>query len=313
VLETLLKLLHGGEARPPPLDAAGALSSNAATLVDSVLLPTATWRAGRRLARLRLLAVRALVRLLQGPHADVSPNSDRTIDAADAGVVTGCIGWVPRSAVSTWVMAVTTAPASPAAGGTSARPPGLLPVLLGCLDEDDLALRLETLTAFRLLLGDVSAAHGPDLTAAAIKLVYPELLRRLDDAADAARLAACAALSALARAVAAWHACADRRREAALGATGSESLGYADPASGEFIETRLDVVHWDSILRAVVVHADDPAVEMQAAALATLAEFARLAPAASVAAVDVPLFRERDRIRAVLAAATAAQQAAAEE
>lgn len=72
----------------------------------------------------------------------------------------------------------------------------MLPVLKSCLGDDDATTRHLTCLTFSSML---NVLHH-SLSDEAVRLLYPELLKRLDDSNDAIRLSACAAIRDLAEA-----------------------------------------------------------------------------------------------------------------
>lgn len=70
----------------------------------------------------------------------------------------------------------------------------LLPSLTGAASDDDVTTRLMCVSAIACILKELKGTLDYD----AVRAVYPELLKRLDDANDAVRAAACTALAAFA-------------------------------------------------------------------------------------------------------------------
>ncbi|KAI9366152.1 armadillo-type protein [Zopfochytrium polystomum] len=267
VLETLLKLLN----RPnDPLNSANTLSEFSSHLVDGVLLPTATWKPGRKLSRLRLLSIQSLVRLLEGPHREGHFESNG-------------IGWIPSSTVESWL----------------AESHRYLPVTLGALDEDEISLRMAGLTALRLLLEGCCARPTVRMHAFNFKQIYPELLKRLDDAADDVRVAACTVVISMTRAIAVWHIQMDAHCHS--GIRGPEEAAVdGDSVPDAYVETRLDNVHWSAMLRGVVVHTDDSNPMVQDAALNAVQAVCKMAPVEAVHTIDVSLYRNVNQLRVVM-------------
>ncbi len=132
----------------------------------------------------------------------------------------------------------------------------LLPLLFQCMDEDWYPdLRHTACHVLELLL----LVLGKQLTAEQRRLVYPELLKRLDDSSNRVRLGACSALVALAA---------------------GTPADYCDTNSGY-------------LAAGVVIHMDDSEAEVQEAACAVMEALAAVKPA--VVAGEVRKVMERFR------------------
>lgn len=189
------------------------------------MLANAVWRAGRKCAVLRGLAMALLEALLPW---------------AEGGVV------------------------------AEALQPHLLLALISCLDEEDAGTRATALRALVPLLAlqpaDGVAAEGL-MGPEDYKRLYPELLKRLDDALVGLRIQACAVLGELIAAVGVWHA---RMLASVRAAGGDATAGLSGPTTitlpgGGYAQVRLDDVHWREIVEALGVHLDDPLDAVQEA------------------------------------------------
>ncbi|KAJ3414190.1 HEAT repeat-containing protein 2 [Chytridiales sp. JEL 0842] len=238
VLQTFLKLL---KISPTPLNSSRTLPEFSGRIITSIVIPNATWRAGRKLSAIRGLAMDILLQLL-------------SVDSQVSG--SGCIGVVKVAELMDMLK----------------EGEKLLPVMVGCYDEDEQFTRLTALNASGHLLEGIvreNLAFG----AANFKLVYPDLLKRLDDASDDIRILTCNVFKSFAKALGSWHA------QNPTPADGSS--GYlVDNASGgkDYIEVRLDDVHWIEMVKGVAIHVDDSSAAIQEAASSALLELCVVAP-----------------------------------
>ena len=144
------------------------------------------------------------------------------------------------------------------------RAPTVLPVLTNCLDDDATETRRLACVVVRHAVDQLGSAR---LNEEAVRALYPELLKRLDDASDGVRLTCCEPL-------------------AALLAAASYSPTYAAGAN-------LNKTNLQYFLRGLLVHLDDPAAEIQRAVAAVLR--AALPLDAGVFTDEVKAVRDRHR------------------
>ena len=140
-----------------------------------------------------------------------------------------------------------------------------LPVLLSCLDDDNAETRGLSCETIGQVLRQLGAAR---LTEANTRALYPELLKRLDDASDSVRLKVCAPLVDF------------------LHATNYSTNYSSDGAN-------FDRTNFQYLLRGLLVHLDDASAEIQQAVLAVLNE--AVAVDATVLSDEVRAVRERHR------------------
>jgi dynein assembly factor 5, axonemal len=105
----------------------------------------------------------------------------------------------------------------------------------------------------------ISFFNVNDMLAANFKLLYPELLKRLDDASDDIRIQACSTISAFANSLLSWN----KQWESHYTSSSQENNGGFVGPYGTFIETRLDDVHWNEMIKGVLIHVDDSSVVIQ--------------------------------------------------
>jgi len=139
-----------------------------------------------------------------------------------------------------------------------------LPLLRTCLEDDNAQTR-------RLSCGLLAVALprlGPSrLTHDWVRALYPELLKRLDDASDVIRLESCAPLVALMQ-------------------SANYSAVYAAGAN-------LDKTNYQYFLRGLLVHLDDPSPEIQQAVMRVVEQAMQVDP--PVCAEELRAVRERHR------------------
>ncbi|CAN0214737.1 unnamed protein product [Lampetra fluviatilis] len=121
----------------------------------------------------------------------------------------------------------------------------LLPQAVAVLDEDSKTSRLLACRALRIVL-QLLSEKGCD--ADALNKIYPEVLKRLDDASDEVRIAA-------ARCFSAWFGC----------------------VGGDY-DRGLYRAHLEFLYRGLLVHLDDPDAGIQAAVLDVLKQGGRVSP-----------------------------------
>jgi hypothetical protein len=84
------------------------------------------------------------------------------------------------------------------------------------------------------------------------------MLKRLDDASDDIRVLTCHTFKTFARALSAWHS----QNEAP--ADGSSGYLVDNAAGGkDYIEVRLDNVHWVEMVKGIAIHIDDSSFTIQ--------------------------------------------------
>ena len=86
------------------------------------------------------------------------------------------------------------------------------------------------------------------------KSSYQALLKRLDDAQDPIRIRTSQVLSSFFLKVKSWYAL--NKEELPKGSTTVVSGGEKG-GEGGWVEVRLDDVHWESIVKGLLVHMDD--------------------------------------------------------
>lgn len=131
----------------------------------------------------------------------------------------------------------------------------ILPNLISNLDEDIQKSRLEDLRIISILLANADFEGKKSICNRLVpqfKLLYPELLKRLDDSQDEIRLQALKTLSTFFNAVGRWLDSVKDFAESCEGSTvKDESLECG------FREIRLDNVHWETMIKGMAVHLDD--------------------------------------------------------
>lgn len=128
----------------------------------------------------------------------------------------------------------------------------ILPNVITNMDEDIQKTRQEDLIILNILLSQL------DFEAPQFKLIYPDLLKRLDDSQDDIRRQALKVFVTLYNTIGRWQdSVADL-------AQGSEIATVKDDTQEcGFREIRLDSVHWEAMIKGMVVHLDDLNVKVQ--------------------------------------------------
>jgi len=139
-----------------------------------------------------------------------------------------------------------------------------LPQIVSCLDDDNATTRTYTCTALAASLPRLGAEG---LSAENTRQIYPELLKRLDDASDDIRLQVCGPL------VEFFRCC-------------NYSATY-DPAAN------FDKTNYGYLLQGLLVHLDDPSPQIQQAVATVVAEGLKLDPLAC--ADELRKVRDRQR------------------
>ncbi|KAJ3331441.1 HEAT repeat-containing protein 2 [Blyttiomyces sp. JEL0837] len=258
VMQSLCKLLS---TTPTPLNSFGKLPEVADQFAETVVVPAGTWKPGRKLLAVRTQAMTVMHLLLQTKVP-----------------LEGCVGCLRGGDIERMAQQ----------DGSQ-----FLPVLVGCFDEDDISTRITALKVMGLILDGCKDGVGK-LNADNFKLIYPEMIKRLDDASDDVRVVACSSISSLVKAITTWQSQYSQQQ--------TEQSGFVD-ASGKYIETRLDNVHWTAMVKGVAIHVDDSSLRIQDAGSAALLDVSLAAPrdvASEFLNESLKRFRNVHRIQDVL-------------
>ncbi|ORY42229.1 hypothetical protein BCR33DRAFT_306321 [Rhizoclosmatium globosum] len=174
-------------------------------------MPSAIWKPGRKLGLLRGLGMSILVSLLD-PTATTQKSE--------------FLGYVPKAVVDLLVATE---------GGQ------YLPITVACLDEEDVETRLTAVKALKFLL-DGGADAGVSFIAQNFKTIYPDLIKRLDDASDSVRIAASGGIVSLANVIQFWYTQHPAEQDGQNGML----------VDGVYVETRLDSVHWVEMIKGIL-------------------------------------------------------------
>jgi dynein assembly factor 5 len=115
----------------------------------------------------------------------------------------------------------------------------LLPVLISCLEDDDVNTRENVLKIFnKLFHKDYCKAYSAEI----FKKIYPELLKRMDDASDIIRDQTSKTFQYIFECISYWQ----------------DYIQNAEIDSGEaYVEKSLDDVHYQTIIKGLAIHLDD--------------------------------------------------------
>ncbi|KNE59252.1 hypothetical protein AMAG_03563 [Allomyces macrogynus ATCC 38327] len=196
----------------------------ASTLWLNVIVRHLRWRSGRKAVQLRVRASALAQACLAKVAVPDLPWSD---DAASAPPTQGTFAHPPPGPLTATLTALSTA-----------------------MDDDPVATRRTVVT----LVLRITESWGGQWDPEHVKVVYPDLVKRLDDAQDPVRVLSCAALAAVYDHV---------------------------PAV-----MQLDLVHHQELVKSVAIHVDDPNPDVMNAALATLRAMFRVQPDAVKAHID---------------------------
>ena len=197
-----------------PLNSQNQLSSFSDVIMKDIVLANSIWRAGKKATILRMEAMDLFLALVQ--HGNI--NSETCCGLLSIGVINSLLQ------------------------------KDVLPVLMSNIDDDEANTRRITLNILAIILSSHASFQAVDL-----KKIYPELLKRMDDAQDTLRI----------RCAQVWKSFfnASKRfldRMALLRVTSDESkVTVVQRETGEVIEVALDDVHWDTIIKGLLIHMDD--------------------------------------------------------
>ncbi|KAH9252705.1 hypothetical protein BASA81_009399 [Batrachochytrium salamandrivorans] len=213
-----------------PLDSQGQLSKHSDALIKNIVLPNSIWHAGRKCAVLRMHTMHLLLAFL-------------TCSCLDKSVENPCVGVLTIQSLD------------------SALEKDLLPIIISNMEDDEVETRSTSLNVLSHLLDSSVNWDG-----AGLKKVYPELLKRLDDAHDSLRIQ-CAKVWLL------YFACVRRwldRMAPLRSSLQNPSVSVTLDANEGVVEVSLDVVHWQSMVKGLTLHLDDTNSEIQEALCETL-------------------------------------------
>ncbi|KAH6565449.1 hypothetical protein BASA60_009949 [Batrachochytrium salamandrivorans] len=213
-----------------PLDSQGQLSKHSDALIKNIVLPNSIWHAGRKCAVLRMHTMHLLLAFL-------------TCSCLDKSVENPCVGVLTTQSLD------------------SALEKDLLPIIISNMEDDEVETRSTSLNVLSHLLDSSVNWDG-----AGLKKVYPELLKRLDDAHDSLRIQ-CAKVWLL------YFACVRRwldRMAPLRSSLQNPSVSVTLDANEGVVEVSLDVVHWQSMVKGLTLHLDDTNSEIQEALCETL-------------------------------------------
>ncbi|KAJ3296291.1 HEAT repeat-containing protein 2 [Borealophlyctis nickersoniae] len=237
-------LLAHLESPTASINSTGDLPNHSFSLLKDIVITTGVWKPGRKAATLRDLAIKTLLGLVRGGGDE----SGKVIGLLNADVVQNVLD------------------------------KELLPILVGTLEDDEGPTRVATLKVFETLL-----ESSVKFDATHFKTIYPEFLKRLDDAHDEIRIETGHAWKSFFVAVKRWGGRMAPLR-AAVGAGGGISVlvdaaGNVVPEGGTLVEIGLDDVHWITIVKGMAVHMDDTNPKVQESVCKALQEGVSVVPA----------------------------------
>ncbi|KAJ3121880.1 HEAT repeat-containing protein 2 [Nowakowskiella sp. JEL0407] len=244
-----------------------SLGPHSETLLSQILIPNLIWKAGRKATLIRQVAIRILLELLYDqPHIippTLSANSWTNYVNIQIPEPPIRIGVLDPEVIKPhlWSIPATSNP----------KKASLISVLSTCIEDDEAEIRRATVCIWHRLFqfSEFVPVQEPKFQAVvdlpAIKQIYPDLLKRLDDAQDDIRiLVSQFTLSAMFRAV---KNLGDSRT---IWAGKKASAGvFLDE---KYFEIQMDDVHWEAIMKVLGVHIDDTNSVVQEAVVCALKE-----------------------------------------
>ncbi|ORX38796.1 ARM repeat-containing protein [Piromyces finnis] len=147
----------------------------------------------------------------------------------------------------------------------------LLPVLISCLEDDDINTRENVLKIFvKLFNKEYCGAYNAEL----FKKIYPELLKRMDDASDVIRNQTAKTFPYLFNCIAQWQ----------------DYIQNNKMNSGEsYIEKSLDDIHYQTMIKGLSIHLDDSNNIIQNAVCETFKGLALASHTSLIPMSNIPL------------------------
>ncbi|KAJ3055054.1 HEAT repeat-containing protein 2 [Rhizophlyctis rosea] len=221
-LNIMLRLLANSDAS---LNSAGHFSQFSKPVLETIVIPNAVWKAGRKQAVVRDITMRVLLALLQNGEY-----GGKSVGLLDVAAVESVLSQ------------------------------DLLPIIVSCMDDDNVEERRTTLGITDILLRSEVRFNGP-----AIKLLYPELLKRMDDAHDDIRIQTANIWRSFFIVISKWFSNVQSLRDQAPGIVSVlvDEQGQVVGENGSLVEIALDDVHWHAIVKGLTVHMDDTNSQIQ--------------------------------------------------
>lgn len=244
----------------------------ATSLLTRYIIPCSIWRAGKRVGKLRGHGIECMDLLFT---VCSSSNNSNQHTSSLVGMVPLSVLQDTKHNLASVPSIATPLPARPTSTSMSATTPTpssyytaqIQPILVNCLDDDDLSVRLCTVDLVGRMLSDnlvvtqiTEAPPSSSSTTAALaymmaddyKMLYTELIKRMDDSRDEVRIRAAAALTA-------WISCVDAWEKGNIDTTPAD----AATASSVYVEKELDRIHWEALLKGLLIHLDDTNTSVQ--------------------------------------------------
>jgi len=147
----------------------------------------------------------------------------------------------------------------------------LLPVLISCLEDDDINTRENVLKIFnKLFHKDYCKAYNAEL----FKKIYPELLKRMDDASDIIRERTTKTFQCLFNCISDWQ---------------NYIQNVEMDSNVTYIEKSLDDIHYQTIIKGLAIHLDDSNNIIQNAVCDTFKSLALTSHTSPTSLSNIPL------------------------
>lgn len=187
-------------------------------VLKEIILPCGVWRPGRKQYLIRNLAIESLLDILV-----IDNNINNKVGSSVVGSV--CVEILNEVLEK-----------------------DVLPMVLSCFDEDEMGTRIKSIKIMNVLLQSCEVIA---FKAANFKTIYPELIKRLDDAQDQVRIESCQVWSTFFKATELWQ----KRK--------NEKMEIVN--ENEYDDIKIDDVHWQGIIKGLSIHMDDINLEIQKA------------------------------------------------
>ncbi|KXS13573.1 ARM repeat-containing protein [Gonapodya prolifera JEL478] len=247
VRESVLSTLHALLTSPSnPLNSQGILSLHTNNILSKILLPNTIWRPGKKARELRRKTMQVVLAWFTAPGLDrtVHGSEIRTSDSTTNNAIREVVGVLDARVLQDSLQEVV--------GAFNSN-----------TDDDDVETRRATLRCWNEMWKGVGKKLK--FSADQLKLIYPELLKRLDDAHDDLRVLVAGTTWPL-------FFCLTEQWQAQ--AREDERLIKMNGDGSTYVETSLDIVHWEEMCKGLTIHVDDSNPSVQEAAATALASMA---------------------------------------
>ncbi|KAJ1565055.1 HEAT repeat-containing protein 2 [Nowakowskiella sp. JEL0078] len=219
------------------------ISSFSKPLLTEIIIPNLIWHAGKKATVIRAITIRVLILLLQ-PGSKVAKTNFGPVEALELISLTPvnsdkCVECIQQAGNF-----------SPNSNSKAT----FFGVLSTCVEDDEAEIRRISIC----ILNNIFSVNFNDgvVDGSQYRLIYPDLLKRLDDAQDDIRiLVAKYCLVSMFSSI--------RRWEAFRSSMASNNNLSSIVIDGNVVEIRLDDIHWVGMVKTLTIHMDDGNYEVQ--------------------------------------------------